>query len=341
MKQRQTIFDLTEQGLDAKEIESQLQIRFGHQAFSTKTVYKWRAIKRLGLENDLDRGAPGPKPDEQFLTKIDQIFNEKPFSSIRSISRDLNENISTVYRYNIVYLGRVYRLSKWVPHTLNNIQKQRRVDDSKQLIQILKRCKHESWRNIVTGDQSWISIYTPNSGKWVVIDDEGPEEVSSTLGIQKVMLTVIWGVNGMYVIDFLPLSTSYNSSYFNPNVLNVLCEKRTEIWSQSQNKFIWLHLDNSMVHNSRACSQKVDQIRFKRTPYPPYSPDIAPSDYFLFGFLKDNLKGLKFDDLDELKEKVIEILTQISRDVKKRVFDHWIERCQWIIDNEGAYYQSQ
>ena len=339
MKQRETIFNLTEQGMNAKEIQKQLQIQYGQQAFSTKTVYKWRAIKKLGLENDLERDTPGPKPDEQLLERINQIFIEKPFSSIRSISRELNENVSTIYRYTTDYLGRVYRLTKWVPHNLNSIQKQKKVNDSNQLKIILTRCKHESWRNIVTGDQSWITIYTPNSGKWVLIDEESPEEANITIGVQKIMLTVIWGVNGMYVIDFLPPSTPYNSSYFITNVLDILNEKRNDIWSQSQNKQIWLHLDNSMVHNSRACSQKIEQIGFKRAPHPPYSPDIAPSDYYLFGYLKGQLKGLKFNDLDELKEKVIEILTKISRDVKKRVFDHWIERCQWIIDNNGAYYK--
>lgn len=65
---------------------------------------------------------------------------------------------------------------------------------------------------------------------------------------------------------------------------------------------------------------------------------ISPEE--LFGSLKENLKVLKFNDLDEFKEKVIEILTQISRDVKNSFFDNWIERCQWIIDNEGANYQS-
>ena len=80
------------------------------------------------------------------------------------------------------------------------------MDDSKQLIQNLKGCKREVWGNIVTSDQSWISINTLNLVKMIVVDEEGPKEVKGKLDIQKVMLTVIWGVNGLYAIDFLPPS---------------------------------------------------------------------------------------------------------------------------------------
>ena len=31
-------------------------------------------------------------------------------------------------------------------------------------------------------------------------------------------------------------------------------------------------------------------------PHPPYSPDLAPSDFHLFGPLKDALRGTRFED---------------------------------------------
>jgi hypothetical protein len=35
-------------------------------------------------------------------------------------------------------------------------------------------------------------------------------------------------------------------------------------------------------------------------PHPPYSPDLAASDFYLFGFLKDGLKESVYDEPDEL-----------------------------------------
>jgi transposase len=51
-----------------------------------------------------------------------------------------------------------------------------------------------------------------------------------------------------------------------------------------------IHMDNASVHTARVIREKLDVARFKRTPQPPYRPDIAPSDCFLFAWLKTQLE---------------------------------------------------
>jgi transposase len=41
-----------------------------------------------------------------------------------------------------------------------------------------------------------------------------------------------------------------------------------------------IHMDNASVHITRAAQEELDVSRFKRMPQPPYSTDIAPSDFF-------------------------------------------------------------
>jgi hypothetical protein len=38
-------------------------------------------------------------------------------------------------------------------------------------------------------------------------------------------------------------------------------------------------MDNPRVHPAKATQEKLDVSRFKPTPQPLYSPDIAPSDF--------------------------------------------------------------
>jgi hypothetical protein len=38
----------------------------------------------------------------------------------------------------------------------------------------------------------------------------------------------------------------------------------------------------------------------KSVPHPPYSPDLAPLDFYLFGDVKKCLAGLSFEDADQL-----------------------------------------
>jgi transposase len=58
-------------------------------------------------------------------------------------------------------------------------------------------------------------------------------------------------------------------------------------------------MGNARVH--KATQEKLDVSRFRRTPQPPYSPDIAPSDFF-FGWLKTQLELREYNGEDELYE---------------------------------------
>ena len=69
-----------------------------------------------------------------------------------------------------------------------------------------------------------------------------------------------------------------------------------------------MHLDNSKVHNSIMSMKKYDELGFKRPPHPAYSPDVAPSDFYLFGYLEQKLQGKQFNDIEGLEEELHEIL---------------------------------
>lgn len=63
---------------------------------------------------------------------------------------------------------------------------------------------------------------------------------------------------------------------------------------------VLLHQDNAPVHTSQVAMAAVQECGYELLPHPPYSPDLAPSDYHLFGNLKKHLRGQRFDDDDEL-----------------------------------------
>jgi hypothetical protein len=51
----------------------------------------------------------------------------------------------------------------------------------------------------------------------------------------------------------------------------------------------------------------------KLAPHPPYSPNLAPSDFYLFGYVKRCLAGLSFEDTDQLLAAVEGILEGIEK----------------------------
>ena len=50
----------------------------------------------------------------------------------------------------------------------------------------------------------------------------------------------------------------------------------------------------------------------KTVLHPPYSPELAPCDFGMFPKLKENLRGRRFEDVEELKEAVTETLVALE-----------------------------
>ena len=339
MKQVQFIHKLAAEGLKEHEIEIKLHEQFGNEAFKKTAIYKHMDLEHLGFKEDEKEPRTQNRVDTQLLNSIQQALFKEPYSTIRSIADKLKVSVTTTWRYVHIHLGYVYKHTRWVPHILNDEQKKIRVEESKKLLNILRLTQRRGWRDIITGDQSWFTLSYGINGCWLHPEEEAPEFDSGNISVKKVMLTVIWGVNGIYILDFKPEEAKYNSTYFIDNILIPLSEMKSKILLNYKANKIWLHLDNCKVHNAKITFAKYEVLGFKRTPHPPYSPDIAPSDFFLFGYVKEKLKGHVFNDINDLKEKIVEIIMSISAEKRKEVFENWIKRCERVIELEGSYFK--
>jgi len=58
----------------------------------------------------------------------------------------------------------------------------------------------------------------------------------------------------------------------------------------------------------------IQKLKWNVLPHPPYSPDLAPSDYQLFGPLKEHLGGKRFRNNDEVIQDVQEWLRWQPKD---------------------------
>jgi hypothetical protein len=93
-----------------------------------------------------------------------------------------------------------------------------------------------------------------------------------------------------------------------------------------------VHADNARPHIAKAtkafCDNNFLRIVPHPHPHPPYSLDLAPSDFssFLPGHLKTRVQGQQFGSADELLLGVRKILDEISVDTLEAVSREWIDR---------------
>jgi hypothetical protein len=74
-----------------------------------------------------------------------------------------------------------------------------------------------------------------------------------------------------------------------------------------------------------------------RVPQLPYSPDLAPSDFYLFGKVKNRLEQIQASDADDFFEQLEEILSSISVEELERVLAAWIDRVRQVSEGNGEY----
>ena len=114
---------------------------------------------------------------------------------------------------------------------------------------------------------------------------------------------------GMIYMYWVPTGQTVNKEYY----VEVLREfrkrfrrKRPVFFKSGQ----WYFLqDNAPVNNSILVTDYLTKMGIKTIPHPPYSPDVVPSDFWLF----PKLRGCHYETIEEMKKavaKIIDTLTQ-------------------------------
>jgi hypothetical protein len=152
------------------------------------------------------------------------------------------------------------------------------------------------------------------------------------------MLTVFLSVRGAVLINWLPPQVKFNNTYFCQNLLQPLAHILHSGRNTHSGRPI-VHFDNATAHRSARSENCFEACGFHHAPQPHYSRDISPYDFFLFGDLKMKmkLKGEEFETLEEFQERVEELFGLINSELMERVYEHWIERLNQLIDTNGDY----
>ena len=112
--------------------------------------------------------------------------------------------------------------------------------------------------------------------------------------------------------------------------------KRPELFESDQWHF---HQDNAPCHNSILVTDYLTQMGIKTVPHPPYSPDLAPCDFWLFPKLKENLRGNRYSTIEDMKEAVTRVLNTLTQEDFQGAFQKLLERYNKCIDVGGEYFE--
>lgn len=118
------------------------------------------------------------------------------------------------------------------------------------------------------------------------------------------MLTVFWDSQGPLLEHYQERGTTINSVRYSEmltaKLKPAIRSKRRGLLSKG---VVLLH-DNARPHTAAHTAETLQKLNFEVLDHPPYSPDLAPSDFHLFGPLKEAIRGRRFSSDEPLKEAV-------------------------------------
>ena len=186
--------------------------------------------------------------------------------------------------------------ARWVPKSLSDEQMATRASACSTLFKCFIS-KDDFLLHLVTVDETWVHYYEPEnkaqSRQWVGLGSPRPQKFKTQPSAGKVTATVFWDAKGVIMLDFLLKRSTITGVYY----ANLLDQLRTAICEKRQGKLskgVLLQQDNERVHTCKVAMDAVERNGYELIPHPAYSPDLAPSNFFLFPNLKKDIRWLYF-----------------------------------------------
>lgn len=337
---RSVIKFLVLRGKSREDIIYELKQGYGEECPSCPTIYRWYNEYRNGRTTveDGDRCGRPVEIDENLSSKLIEIVRTERRITTRELCQRLK--VSKGFINNILQSCGIRKLcSRFVARLLTHDMMEKRLKACVDNLSTLASTGNLFLQNIVTVDETPLSLYLPESkresSEWKLPGEKASRKNRTSATHRKaLMLTIFWDSTGLILIDFLPNGTTITGEYYSTLVREMRKKRRKSRVSE----LYFLH-DNAPVHTARVTSSTLDCSGMVVLQHPPYSPDLAPSDFYLFKHMKKELRGIRYDNIEDLKEAVMLYLEKQTPDFFKKAFVELEHRWRKCVAENGSYIE--
>jgi hypothetical protein len=136
----------------------------------------------------------------------------------------------------------------------------------------------------------------------------------------------------------LPKGRKFNQDYGLSTALPALVKEKRQLLRRKQGFSFLIYMDNSACHNCHKITEQLTTADIARALHPAYSPDLSSCNFWLFGFLKESMNGIE----SSIEDRIVAAMTTIWRgaifDTLQSVLQEWVQRFNWVIENNGEHY---
>ena len=344
-KQRTNLKFLVRLGKKPTEALKLLQDVYGDDAMSRTRVFEWHRRFKEGrddVKDDPRSGIPSTSTTEENVEIVRQKVLGDRRLTVRMTANELDMNSERVWTITTKHLGMRKICAKMVPRLLNEQQKERRVQVCHDILEELETEPNLLGR-VITSGESWIFEYDPETKRqslqWKSPTSPRPKKARMSKSKIKVMLIAFFDVRGIVHTEFMPQGHTINQHIYRDvlrRLMRSVREKRRELYEKKS----WLlHHNNAPVHNALSIREFLAKNNIAVLEQPPYSPDLAPCDFFLFPKPKKVMKETRFPDVQAIKRAVTKELQAIPKKSFQECMEAWQRRMEKCVRAHGDYFE--
>ena len=262
--------------------------------------------------------------------------------TVRMIAEQVGIDWQTVWQIITEELRMQKICAKMVPKLLSDDQKAQRMQVCEDTLQNIEN-DPELLTKVITGDETWVFEYDPEtkrqSKQWLSPGSPRPKKAHQSRSQIKVMLIAFFDAHGIVHVEFIPQRQTINQHVYQhvlKNLLTTICHRRRDLFDSN----MWLlHHDNAPAHSALSVRRFLAKKNVSVLDQPPYSPDLAPCDFFLFPQLKGIIKGIRFMDVEAIKEAVTRELRAILEQAFQDCMALWQQCMESCVEKQGDYFE--
>jgi histone-lysine N-methyltransferase SETMAR len=327
----------------ATDIHKDLVAVCGDQAPSYRTVAKWTQRYREGRESTEDdprSGHPVTTITQVNVAAVRHQLEEDNRLTIDELAASTALSHGTVYTILHDHLGVRKICARWVPHVLTEAQKVSRVETAASLLRKFRAWGDNVMHDIATGDETWVHLFEPprkaQNMAWVKKGDPRPTVAKREKSSEKVLYTFFFTKDGILLQLPTPHGRTITGKYYAQSVLPLVVKAFQE---KRPDRKLHIHHDNAPAHSSGIVSEFLEENNIAVVPHPPYSPDLAPCDFWLFPILKDLLRGTHYASRNAVGSAIFQCIQRIPQSDFVACFQQWKHRLQRCVDLGGMYVE--
>lgn len=174
---------------------------------------------------------------------------------------------------------------------------------------------------------------------WSEKGEPAPQKVRRVRSAKRTMFAIFFSWSGIVASVPLEEGKTVTSSWYTEECLPVVFEEILKGRPTKELRRFFLHHDNAPAHTARKTIEFIADSGIDLLTPPPYSPDLAPCDFWLFPKLKEPLRRRRFETRAELISAVNDELKNFRKKDFEECFERWIHRMQKCIIIGGDYVE--